>query len=249
MSVVDISGLRAMDRFYVPNLPDSGSIRLSGPDAHHMLRVKRLQKGQTLVLFDGSGSEWTAVLENASGTTASLRLIEKRSVSRELPCRIAMAVAPPRGDKMDLIVRKCAELGLYLLVPISTRFTVLKPGPQRIEHWRRISIEASKQCGRNLVMEVAEPVTFQAALALRPGYDLALLPDLSPEAPFIREALQASPAAASAICIIGPEGGLTEAEREEAATAGFKSVRLFPSTLTTEAAAIAALAMLAYALQ
>jgi len=243
-----------MDRFYVPSLPDSGRIELSGTEAHHLRDVKRLRVGDPLVLFDGSGVEYVARLEKATHNQVLLDIVEKKIVSRELASRITLAIAPPRGDKMNIIVRKCAELGASRLVPTVTEFTVLKPGPRRIERWRRTAIEASKQSGRNLITDITDPMPFADALALRSQHDIAIMPDLSDDAMPIQQALQdaqasAAQAAESAICLIGPEGGFSENERQLARSAGFRPVRLVPSILTTEAAAFATLAMLAYALR
>jgi len=238
-----------MDRFYVPSLPDSGRIELSGPEAHHLRDVRRLRAGSEIVLFDGTGAECVARLERARRDLVVLDVMEKRTVSRELNCRITLAVAPPKRDKMDMIVRKCSELGAFRIVPTISEFTVLKPGEHRVERWRRIAIEASKQSGRNVVTEVREPVPFNEVLPLGEQHAIAIMPDLSDDALPIQQLLNDAEATDSALCLIGPEGGFSEAERELALRAGFTLVRLVPSILTTEAAAIAAISMLAYALR
>ena len=135
------------------------------------------------------------------------------------------------------------------MIPTITELTVARPGPHRIKRWRSICVEASKQSGRNLITEIAEPLPFADVLSLRGQFDVALMPDTSPDSAPIQKALAEEPAAPSAICLIGPEGGFTQTERELAHSAGFRLVRLVPSVLTTEAAAIVSLAMLAYALE
>lgn len=238
-----------MDRFYVTSLPDSGRVELSGPEAHHLRDVRRLRKGSQIILFDGTGAECVARLEKARRELVVLHVMEKRTVSRELNCRITLAVAPPKGDKMDTIVRKCAELGALRIVPTISEFTVLKPGEHRLERWRRIAIEASKQSGRNVVTQVEEPVPFNEVLPLAQRHAIAIMPDLSDDATPIQPVLEDAEARDSALCLIGPEGGFSQSERALAEEAGFVRVRLVPSILTTEAAAVAAASMLAYALR
>ncbi len=238
-----------MERFFVPSLPKTETVRIAGAEAHHMLRVKRVRRGDLVVLFDGSGAECKARLEGASKNEAALRIVQKEDVSRELPCLITLACAPAKGERMDVAIRKCAELGLSRFIPTITDLTIASPGPHRIERWRRICIEASKQSGRNLITDIRDPMRLNQVLSIRAEFDIALMPDTSAEALPIREALSSRRDARSAICLIGPEAGFTQNERAQAHSADFRPVRLVPSTLTIEAAAIASVAMLAYALQ
>jgi 16S rRNA (uracil1498-N3)-methyltransferase len=145
---------------------------------------------------------------------------------------------------MDLVVQKATELGVARLVPLLTERSIVRldeeQSDRKSSHWRAIAIAACEQCGRNRLPEVALPAQLREFLRQSSGDSVRLL--LSPSAK--RRIEDVSRPAAGATVLIGPEGGLSDAEQEDALTAGFTAVNLGPRVLRTETAAIASLTLL-----
>lgn len=222
----------------VPLAPDA-SVTLDSTAANHVTRVLRLKPGAELVLFNGEGGEYPAVLEAA----ATARLGAWRSVECESPLAITLVQGISRAERMDYTIQKAAELGVTRIVPVFAARSVVELRGERLQrrmqHWQGIAIGACEQCGRNRV----------------PALDAAL--DLSDwlrgsAAPSLRlvlnhratTTLNALPRPAALTLLIGPEGGLDESELAQAERAGFIGMRLGPRVLRTETAAVAALAAL-----
>jgi 16S rRNA (uracil1498-N3)-methyltransferase len=218
---------------------------LEGNAASHVTRVLRLRVGEALTLFNGAGGEYDASIDAARGGRLTVAVGEPRAVERESPLTLTLAQGVSRGERMDLVVQKATELGVSGIVPLFTERSVVRLGAEQAErklnHWRAIAIAACEQSGRNRLPKVAPPVSL--ADLLRSGTDREggrLL--LSPGATSRIDALPRP--ATSVTVLIGPEGGLTNAEQEAAVAAGFLPVRLGPRVLRTETAAIAALTVL-----
>ena len=217
---------------------------LEGNAASHVTRVLRLRVGDALTLFNGAGGEYAASIDAARGGRLTVAVGEPRAVERESPLSLTLAQGVSRGERMDLVVQKATELGVCGIVPLFTERSVVRLGAQQAErkltHWRAIAIAACEQSGRNRLPNVAPPVSL--ADLLRGGSDGSTRLLLSPGA---TDTLGDVPRPLSAVTVlIGPEGGLAQAEQEAAVAAGFRPVRLGPRVLRTETAAIAALALL-----
>jgi len=235
-----------LTRVYVDAPLAAGTrVILEGNAASHVTRVLRLRVGEALTLFNGAGGEYAASIEAARGGRLTVAVGEPRAVERESPLSLTLAQGVSRGERMDLVVQKATELGVSGIVPLFTERSVVRLGAQQAErklnHWRAIAIAACEQSGRNRLPKVAPPVSLADLLrsgAEREGGRLLLSPGATSR-------LDALPRPATSVTVlIGPEGGLTNAEQEAAVTAGFLPVRLGPRVLRTETAAIAALALL-----
>lgn len=226
----------------------SGEVCLAGDEAHHMVKVRRFAPGDCVTLFDGSGVEYLARIEEARRGEVRLAIVEQAAVSRELQqdVTLACAVLKPRG--MDTLVEKCAELGLRTLMPIRSEHCVVEPGPNKVAKWRRTCVEASKQCRRNRVTEVLDVRSFDEAIGAVPDYERRLFCCLADGVAPLRNVLTREAASGRVICFVGPEGGFSEAEVGRAREAGAEFVSLGPTTLRSETAAIALMAILSYAL-
>jgi 16S rRNA (uracil1498-N3)-methyltransferase len=203
-----------------------------------------------VTLFDGSGQEFEAEVASCKRSSVDLVILDSRKVDRELPFTLTLGVALPKGDRQRWIVEKATELGVTRLVPLITERSVATGEKHAGDKLSRYVIEASKQCGRNLLMQIAEPMAWGAWVE-SPGQ----LEDSS--GPPIRNwvahpggrGIQAGdhfrqgPAAVA----IGPEGGLTDAEIGAATDFGWEIVGLGPRVLRIETAAIALAALLATA--
>ncbi|CAB3878252.1 16S rRNA (uracil(1498)-N(3))-methyltransferase [Achromobacter denitrificans] len=228
-------------RFYC-DIPLSSGARVALPDAlaHHALRVLRLREGEALVLFNGRGGEFPAVLE-MEGKAGFAQLGEHAPREAELGGRITLVQGLPSGDKMDWVVEKAVELGVARVCPVAAQRSVLQlSGPRlekRVAHWQRIAQSASEQCGRNRLMAVDAPLTLAEWLA-QPSGDLRLM--CHPEAADdLAARLRAAPGLPALTLLVGPEGGWSDKELAQAEAAGVQAVRFGPRVLRTETAGLA----------
>lgn len=160
-----------MARFYCPlPLAAGGEVDLPEAVAHHLF-VVRMQPGDALTLFDGTGGEWRAELADVAKRRARARVLAHDPREAELPGRVTLAQGLPEGTKMDWIVEKAVELGVAALQPLALARSVVKLSAERSEkrvaHWRGIVAAACEQSGRNRLPEVAEPLALAAWLAAR----------------------------------------------------------------------------------
>jgi 16S rRNA (uracil1498-N3)-methyltransferase len=151
------------DRYFSDVPISEGSALLAGSEAHHLIHVMRAKPGDRVVLFDGSGAEYAAQVQQIERSRVQLAVLSRQEVDRELPLELTLGVALPKGDRQRWLVEKAVELGVGRIVPLVTARTVAQP-PVALasRQWpagrlRRTVIEASKQCGRNRLMEIAQP--------------------------------------------------------------------------------------------
>jgi 16S rRNA (uracil1498-N3)-methyltransferase len=226
-------------------------INVGGAAANHIARVLRLRTGDALTLFNGSGAEYGASIEEFRKDSVLVTVTDERQVERESPLMLTLAQGISRGERMDWILQKATELGVSRIVPVFTERSVVrldaKQAQRKLQHWRGIAIAACEQCGRNRVPDLTLPVDIHEFLAgARESHAGTAAPPmhllLSPTAELgIGDFAHT---ATSVTVLIGPEGGLTEVEQESAIRAGFTPVRMGPRILRTETAAIAALTVL-----
>ena len=252
-----------LTRVYVDAPVAAGKrVVVEGSAANHIARVLRLRSGDSLTVFDGSGGEFGARIEEFRKEAVVVAVEEHRPLDRESPLPLTLVQGISRGERMDWIIQKATELGASRIVPVFTKRSVVrldeKQAERKLQHWRAITVAACEQCGRNRIPDLATPVDFFDMLAGdssgRP--DSAGRPDpaghsdsagatrllLSPTGDLRIDDLQ--DVGKGITVLIGPEGGLADVEQEAAITAGFKAVRLGPRVLRTETAAIAALTII-----
>ncbi|MFO0798752.1 MAG: RsmE family RNA methyltransferase [Gemmataceae bacterium] len=227
------------DRFYTPDALSPGEYVLTGPEAHHLATVRRFGPGDRVVLFNGDGADHPAEVVATDRKRTHLLVHPAVPVDRELPFQLEIAAALPKGDRGDYLVEKLTELGVSRFTPLLTERTIVEPKEARLEKLRHTVIEASKQCGRNVLMRVAPLTTWAAFLASA---------DLLPQRQILHttgERMALGPASAGGVVIaVGPEGGFTDAEVE--AAKGWVRVGLGPRVLRVETAAVAAAAWAAH---
>jgi 16S rRNA (uracil1498-N3)-methyltransferase len=235
-----------LTRIHVPGpLAPDREITLPAQSGEHLMRVLRLEPGAAFTLFDGRGGEFAAQLAPRSGKAVRARVLAHTAAERESPLDITVLQGIARGERMDLIVQKSTELGVTRIVPVMTERSVVKVDAKqrerKLEHWRSVAIAACEQSGRNRVPDVAAPVALAEALAALPDSRRLLLAADATRA-LVGEA-RASRGMAL-VLLIGPEGGLGDAEQVHALAQGFIACRLGPRTMRTETAGLAALAAL-----
>ena len=233
-----------VSRIHVPVPLAAGSeIVLPRQAGEHLTRVLRLEAGAPFTIFDGRGGEFAAQV-SAVGREVRARVLRHDAIERESPLHITLLQGVARGERMDLILQKATELGVARIVPVLTERTVVKieakQRERKLEHWRAVVVSACEQCGRNRVPEVAAPMALVDALPALPACGVRCLLAADGD----ESLAHAAKGSASLALLIGPEGGLADAERQFARTHGFGSYRIGPRILRTETAGLAAIATL-----
>ena len=224
------------ERFFVDHPIAGDRAVLVGPEAHHLIHVMRAKPGTRVMLFDGSGAEFTAEVSEVRRSEVGLAVLDRKHVDRELPLRLVLGVALPKGDRQKWLIEKAVELGAAQVVPLQTTRSVAQPVEQALERLRRTVIEASKQCGRNRLMELSQSQTWEEFI--RGTADIAVRwvahPGGTHELPPGRDASTT----ASVALAIGPEGGFSADELQMALDRGWRQVALGTRILRVETAAI-----------
>jgi 16S rRNA (uracil1498-N3)-methyltransferase len=218
-------------------------IELEAGAARHLTSALRMSSGQLVTLFNGHGGEYTAELVEAKKGKATVRITEFDKADRESNLSIHLAIGISRGERMDLIVQKATELGVSKITPLFTERCEVKLSGDRLDkkvsHWQQVAISACEQCQRNSLPSINAPVKIDqwqdncdASLKLvlhhRTDQSLSDMP----------------PPNGQVALLIGPEGGLSEREIEQAISLGFSPLALGPRVLRTETAPLAAISIL-----
>ncbi len=231
----------AKRRFHVPRIAGD-SISLSGDQARHALRVLRMGVGDTVTLFDDLGVEADGTIRAATARSLVIEIARQRTTARDRMHELTLAVAPPKGNRADWLVEKCAELGVASLVWLTTQRGEQVPGPGKYARWRRKAVEAAKQSGQSSVMAIEVSTPIAEVLADRQGAAV-WFGDPADGVPTLSERLAGvscrSGDEARSIIIVGPEGGLTSEEIEAIRRAHGLPFRLSDAILRIETAAIA----------
>ena len=230
--------------FLVPRLPESGAVTLEGPEGHHAAVVQRLRTGERLLLGDGRGSTASALV-TAVGKTGLSATIENHWYVEPPSPRLVVAQGLPKGERGELAVQAMTEVGVDEIVPwaASRCVTVWRGdrGAKARDKWVATAREAAKQARRSWLPIIADGAVSTAALAGR-GADAVLVLHEGAELPLSSAPL---PGRGEILVIVGPEGGIADAEIDAFVAAGAMPVRLGRSVLRTSTAGVAALAVLA----
>ncbi len=225
------------ERYYLDARLGFGEIIIEGPEAHHLATVCRARPGDAVCLFNGDGFEYRAKIVETGRRRVTLDILERDAPQRELPFALEVAAPLPKGDRAQFLVEKLTELGVTAFVPLATRRSVVHAGEGKHEKLQRYVIEASKQCGRNVLMRVEAPVeweTYARAENLPAARVLAHPGGTAQE----KEPGEDQPTAGVALAV-GPEGGFAAEEVEFARSAGWRLLDMGPRILRVETAALA----------
>lgn len=222
-------------------LGNGAELEIVGEQARYLGRVLRARVGDLVSVFNGSDGEWSAEILRISKSSVTLAINDPVDNVAESPLKVHLVQGISRGERMDLVVQKATELGVKRITPVISSNGVVKldqeRAEKRCEHWQRIAESACEQCGRMRPPLIDMPVSLNRWFGETHGdsTDLVLQPGAS-----VRLVDIAMPA--NKLCLlIGPEGGLSDREYDDARLAGFNAVSLGPRILRTETAAIAAL--------
>ncbi len=243
--------------FCMPPTAEPAELTLSADESHHLVAVNRARPGDTVVAFDGRGTEWICELASDRKNAAVLK-VRLRQKARPLPYEITLGQALPKGPAMDAIVRKATELGAAHIAPLESERTQVHLDGERSDKktgkWQTAALEAAKQCGNPFLPVIAPVQPAAAFMESARGYDLKLIASLQPGAKSLRSVLAAFHATSGrppkkVLWLVGPEGDFTPAELSLAQTCGFEPITLGPLVLRCETAATYALSVLSYELQ
>lgn len=218
-------------------------IELDEHASHHLAHVLRIKSGATLVLFNGDGSEYTGHVQTVGKHGVVVSVDEPSRPVRESKLKTVLAQGISRGERMDYTLQKAVELGVSRIVPLRTGHTTVnvtgERRERRLQHWKSIIVSACEQCGRNVVPELDRVSEYDAWLKENSD-SLKLVLHQDGE----KSLSELSPPSGAVTLLVGPEGGLSDAEVAQARNAGFTVLRLGPRILRTETAGLAALAAL-----
>jgi len=230
-----------MRRFFIDEKAIKGDgVIIGGEEAHHIRDVIRLKVGDRFLGFDGTGRAYTLCIKKI--TDAIEAQIEKVSTADAKMPKILLACAVPKKNKMDYIIEKAAELGVSDIIPMITERTVVKfddgDRQARQKRWGRISIEASKQCGRDTLPIIHSVMKFKDAITKAEdlGYKKKIMPCLCEGRKYVDEALLNE--VEQVAVFIGPEGDFSNKEIGYAKGSGFELVSLGPLVLKVDTACI-----------
>ena len=229
-------------------LKEGASIRLDKTASNYLARVLRLTPGAEIILFDGQGGHFNAVIENMHKNALDIAIGQHSAHEIESPLEITLAQGISRGERMDYTIQKSVELGVSRIIPLITGRCGVKLDAERAgkrhHHWQGIIASACEQCGRNRLPSLLPTSTLTDWLARttlnqeHPCLKLVLDPRNS------KTLSQCPKPPARILLLIGPEGGLTNDEIEQVRQAGFSGIQLGPRILRTETAGIAAISAL-----
>ena len=245
------------------------TIKICGPDAKHLIKVLRKRPGDGIMVCDGDGFDYHAVIESADGETVITRITGREENRCEPAVRVTVYQAVPKGSKMETVVQKCTELGAFAFVPFTSEYSVVRDDARgyakKRERWQKTADEAVKQCMRGRIPQVAPVLDFQKMLKTAAAHQLCLMAYELCEERTLKAALtdaaegdfvqngETGPSAADGPdglfdigLIIGSEGGFSTAEADAAEAEGILTVSLGRRILRTETAGAAALACIMY---
>ena len=232
--------MSAPKRFLVKHITEETV--LSGEEFNHAKNVLRLTEGAEVVLFDGSGAEYSAVITKIGKSEMTLHTVKKGISERDPKADLYLLVGALKGDKTELVVQKATELGVKRIGVFSSRYCSAYMNENKLARLCRVAAEASKQCLRATVPEVVYFDSFEEAVKSAEGYEDKLF-----ACEFIAESeISLSEIGKSVALIVGSEGGFTKEEFEFARGYAFKGVTLGKRILRAETAAIALLSVVMY---
>ncbi len=232
-----------IERFYAPDLPLEGPVRLEGDEAHHLVHVRRVRDGSIVELFDGRGRARRAVVRSVGRHDVGLEVESKEGTITPPGPKLTLATAVPKGDRFDWLVEKATEVGVARLIVLKTARSVVDPRSTKLDRLRRVVIEACKQSGRNTLMQLEGPVAWDDFLQAHSPSDpmdrfLADPETCRDESPADHQR------ALELVLAIGPEGGFDPAEKASALGAGWRRLHLGRHVLRVETAGVVGSALL-----
>lgn len=244
-----------MHHFFVTPQQISGDkIRIEGGDVNHMKNVLRMKLHEKAEISDGESRTYLCEVEAYEEDVAVLHILEEMEADTEPASKLYLFQGLPKSDKMELIVQKAVELGVYQVIPVAMKRSVVrlddKKAVKKADRWNSIAESAAKQAGRSRIPEVTMPLSYNEALKMAEELDVTLLPyELAGGMEVTREVIRQIKSGQSVGIFIGPEGGFEPEEVDAAVSMGAKVITLGRRILRTETAGLATLAVLMFELE
>lgn len=245
-----------MHRFYVtPNQVDHNTVTIIGPDVNHIKNVLRMKQGEEIVICNGQGKDCYCIINKVSETEITADIRTEQETKAELKTKITLFQGLPKKDKMELIIQKAVELGVYEIVPVMTKRVIVKledkkKEEKKLERWQAIAEGAAKQSGRGIIPKVRPVLSFAQAITSASNMDLGLVPyENALGMQYTREIMNSLGKYETIGVFIGPEGGFEESEVELAKKNNIMPITLGNRILRTETAGLAVLSMMVLMLE
>ncbi len=241
-----------MHRFYVENFSGNGNtIDITGSDVNHIKNVLRLKDGDEIIVGDGTGNDYTCSIESIEKDRVTAVICDVTRNAAELETKIILFQGMPKSDKLELIIQKAVELGVYEIIPVITKRTVVKieknKAEKKLERYNAIAASAAKQSGRGVIPKVMPFMSFPEALSYAEGLDMNIIPYENAEGmEYARSVIKDIKGRKTLGIFIGPEGGFAKEEAEAAVSMGAKCISLGGRILRTETAGLAALSIIMF---
>jgi len=241
-----------MHRFFVDNCTNAvDNIIITGSDVNHIKNVLRIRAGERVVISDGDGTDFVCSVVDINDDSVTAKIEDVNKNASELPVKITLFQGMPKSDKLELIIQKAVELGVYEIVPVITKRTVVKiddkKASKKLERFNGIAESAGKQSGRGIIPQVREFMTFKQALEYAKTLEMNIIPYEEAEGlEYSRNVIKEIKGKKSLGIFIGPEGGFAKEEVEQAIGVGAKCITLGNRILRTETAGLAVLSIIMF---
>lgn len=240
-----------MHRFFVPQLYNE-EMYIEGVDARHISKVLRMQPGAQLQIVSDDGVSAVAEITAIDSERVTVRCLEKLAESHEPRVKLVLAQGLAKGEKMDFIIQKAVEMGAYSVIPVAMEHSVVRldgaKAAKKVERWQKIAESAAKQSKRDIIPEV-QPVQSMGEMLAKCECQTKIIAYECEDRLSLKAALRAGEAAggiSELLLIIGPEGGISEGELEQARQAGAVPVSLGRRILRAETAGLVAISAIFY---
>jgi len=245
-----------MHRFYVDKDQIQGdTIQIVGSDVNHIRNVLRMKPDDELIICNGQGKDYYCIIRKMSDGEITVQKLKEQETGTELKTKITLFQGLPKKDKMELIIQKAVELGVYDIVPVITKRVIVKledrkKEMKKLERWQAIAENAAKQSGRGVIPKIQTVKTFTEALGLCGQLDLGLIPYENAQGiGYTKDIMNSLKNYPTVGVFIGPEGGFEEFEIIEAKENKIEPITLGKRILRTETAGLAVLSMMMLSLE
>ncbi len=229
-------------------------IYIDGSDVNHIKNVLRMKAGDEILASGGNNTDYICTIRGFEDSRAVLDIVSTKEADKELPARIYLFQGLPKADKLELIIQKCVELGVYEIIPVAMKRCVVKlddkKAAAKVARWQAISEGAAKQSGRTIVPQIHSVMSFSEAVKYAAGLDMSMIPyELAEGMEATQRAVDQIKPGMSVGIFIGPEGGIDLNELDMAAAAGAVPVSLGKRILRTETAGLCIMSIIMYHLE
>jgi len=234
-----------MPKFFVDKGQISDDvIKIIGEDVLHISKVLRMCEGNCLTVCDGEGDDYSTIISSITKTEVTAKIISKKRCEAEPNVKVTLFQALPKQGKMEYIIQKNTELGIAKIVPVYSKRCVVKPSDKSLR-WQKVAIEAAKQCGRGVIPQITEVVTFDEALKQLSQCESSIMLYECETETCLKDVISGRKFSNIGI-LIGPEGGFDETEVQKAKSFNIQTITLGKRILRTETAGAAVLPIIMY---